>query len=224
MILAAWYFWAGVCLGIFGALAAIARVATRGSQLVEFYINGTVLNKTSAVKDRVRGRLGGKHTYGLGGIVNKIVTDDKFTQKLALQVADGAPEEMKVKANLNVDAEVCFTAGCYFVVKLSVHRINTIEYLAQLLKLKPDNQKLHYLQLFYDIIGTDQKHWCEDRFTELVAKKVRQKIGQNMKANLWRRAKVDVNVEGVSSSEQARHLFKALNEITIVKTESDLRG
>jgi len=204
-------------LGCLFTSVAVAKVLTLGTFKNVYYVNGTVLNKKAAVKaavkDRVRDKLGGKHTYGLGHVVNRIITDDQFTEKLALQIADGAPAEMQLKANLAVDAEVCFSTGCYFVVKISMHRIDIVNYIQQLKKLEATDRKLRCLQLFLDTIGESAKVWLEKCFTELVTRKVASKIGASMKANLWRKAKVDVDVQGVLPSDQASFLFNKLSQI-----------
>ena len=184
------------------------------NDLRHFYINGEILNKKDVVKNQVRGKLGAR-TFGVASLINKVVSDQQFCEKMAQQVAAGAPEEMKAKAGVHVDAEVSIARESFFVVKVTLKRINIVDYLVKQKKLDESGKKVVMLKQILQLAGESSKDWLENRFTEFVCSKLTQKIGDQMKTNLMRRAGVDVDVQGVSPSKQADHLFGYLRQLEV---------
>ena len=67
----------------------------------------------------------------VAGLVNSLVTDQTFTEKLAATVAEEAPTNLKREAELDADAELLFVKNSYFVMKISLHKIDSGAFIAK---------------------------------------------------------------------------------------------
>jgi hypothetical protein len=200
MIVLSWVFWLGTCLGIVGTIIAmvISRVSDpcKKGDIPHIYINVIIHNKKQVLKEQVAGKIPdpfnlGTQSWGkrkIASLVNNVVSDQKFTEKLAASVAAEAPANLKREAGLNANCELLFVKNNYFVLKMLLHKIDSETFIAKKLSdlHKPTLAK-RVDWLFKNIVGFDgifaeetKKRWLDERITELVCRKVQKGIGASM--------------------------------------------
>lgn len=216
----------GILLGVLATLITLfyrteSARRRKGIMTRTIFMNVIVHNKRAVLKEKVREAL--PDPLGLGqrsflkrkmaGLINQMVDDQAFTEKLAAGVVLGAPVNLKKEGGLDVEAELLFVKNSYFCFKIMLKKIDAHEFIAEKLDEKHTDEvtKNRFNFFFSKIVGDGTRRaWLDSKFSELVAGKVQQSIGKSMEAKLKKEAGAEVDVTAMLPENQAEFFFEML--------------
>eukprot|EP00913_Durusdinium_trenchii_P010173 g9538.t2 len=124
---------------------------------VKFYLNIVIKNKQEVVVTKAveRNRFTGKL---LGKIANKLVSEDMFSEKVAANVEQNIPQRLLNEGGITATAKTQFHRGNFFVVLVSVEKIDLRKMLISRLdekQMKRFDQVMHYIEVLPRWVKTD---------------------------------------------------------------------
>jgi len=212
---------------LFGALVAvIVAVLVKTSRVdpckkgvtPHIYVNAVVHNKSAVLKEKVKAKLqeklpmNGPNSFfkrNAAAFANSMVNDQTFTERLAASVAAEAPGNMKREQGLDIDCELIFVKGSYFVLKIDLHKIDSETFIAKKLDdLHRPNLVQRFSWAYSTLIGSgSRKQWLDEKLTELVCGKVQKGIGASMEKKLKLKANAECDITGLLPEHQADFFF-----------------
>ena len=215
------YFIAGTVLGVVGVLYVVASKIVRArradkseGRLPTFYINLVLKNKSEVIKESVKKKIG-HGVFGIrqkiaGSIASKIVTDTKFSAKVASKLAKGIPEKMALR---HVDAEttVCFVKDNYAVISCSIVSVDTMKLLGE----KLDPKKMSKFNTMLNLLGScglrDSTEFAlESQMAIAVEEKLREAMADEIMLKLKNESGLESEVELKSETTQPHYFYNFL--------------
>ena len=116
---------------LFGAYKSLLRTTDKvaKNELPTFFLNILLLNKKAvikaAAKKRIKHGLFGFRQRIAGSVASTVVSDKKFTIKIAEQIVVGIPPKLRLQA-IEASAELVFVEKNYAVVSVSIKSVDSL--------------------------------------------------------------------------------------------------
>lgn len=178
---------------------------------VKFYLNIVIKNKQEVVVTKAveRNRFTGKL---LGKIANKLVSEDMFSEKVAANVEQNIPQRLLNEGGITATAKTQFHRGNFFVVLVSVEKIDLRKMLISRLdekQMKRFDQVMHYIEVLPRWVKTD----LESLILMQVGKGLLDRMPESMTRQLRDMGGLDVEVESKLPSEEAEFFFAVMKQM-----------
>mmetsp|Transcript_102456 Transcript_102456/g.330555 ORF Transcript_102456/g.330555 Transcript_102456/m.330555 type:complete len:326 (-) Transcript_102456:407-1384(-) len=175
---------------------------------VEFYLNIVVKNKQDVIRMQLKERR--PHIGGLlGKLANSLVSDDRFSKKIAVKLEEMIPARMSARAGVTATAAKQFQRGNLIVMLVTVEHVDV----RRMVQLKRGEAKVgwvDFLMTLLTLMPLCLRVDLEHVLLAQVARGLLQRLPEEMTRQMQEVGGMEVEVEAKSKAEEAEFLFAAM--------------
>lgn len=213
----------GIILGFVAALYAIVHMKQKsekdkmksGISGVSIFINFLIVDKEKAIQQGVEDKVSAKIGKGFlrdriaaraGNVAAKKVSDDTVADKMSGKMSDLLPEKMS-EMGITATADKVYGAGAFFVMKLTLHKVN----LQVLLDKAAGKEKANKFEDMMNLLGGNwAKESLADQMLPMIVSKLQAKLPEKMTEKMAEKGLVcDIVVK--SEADEALYFFNQTN-------------
>lgn len=197
--------------GVFSLWTTLMEEAVQNNTM---YLNITVCNKEEFVDQKLTQKMG-KMGHFLAKAANKMITDQKFTTKIADKLSAGIPEKM-ARQGVSIQSEVVYVKLNYFVLRLTVKNVDACKLVATKHYKEgdknplpdPENDlkaaKLHW---YLSKVPSAVRPKLEYTMNLVMCRKLLKKLPEGVVRKMKNEADLEIKCVGKSDRKQASYFF-----------------
>lgn len=185
-----------------------------------FFLNVLLLNKKEVIKNEVNKKVR-KGMFGIGrriagSVASRVVSDQKFTQKIAEKIVIGIPPKFKFN-DIEATAQLQYVEKNYAVISVKIHSINSLVLIGKQVdgigKTAFHLGKVSTCETIFNWLGQlgvkkDVEYALSTSLKPIVEKKMVDVMGEQMMKKLQLSAGVDSVVEVKHAKDQPEYFYK----------------
>lgn len=188
-------------------------VAEDLNDVVRFFVNIFILNKSEVVKAQVQSKFKNFRLLGklAGGIAGKLVTDKVFIEKVAEKFAILIPEKLQAEIGVTASVELVFQQDSFMVIAVDILGADA----RKILEKKGGSEKVKAYDSLMASLGLGEylQKPISDQLVSIIGEKLMEQLPLKIAERMKETAGLDVEVCARSETDQARYFFTVLNQM-----------